>query len=166
MISSNELLGKFAQAVDVARDPGFAVIVAFDVYDGPERGIALYSSGEGVRFSSLGDSRSRLFRAFELTPVEGNWGALIESLRKTVGTDLGQRVLVPTAASELVAKLDRDVFEARPTGRYVGIGSPSLERIYASLVAEEKLDWLRSLGCSPEGYEAVHRLIKHRRAHA
>lgn len=74
MSSSSESLHEFARGSGSASDLGFTVILVFDYYDGPEHGLALYPSGEGVRFSSLGDSKSRLFRAFEFIPIEGNCG--------------------------------------------------------------------------------------------
>ena len=52
MTSSNDFLQAFARSSQSASDPGFAVILAFDYYDGPEHGLALYQSGHGVRFSS------------------------------------------------------------------------------------------------------------------
>lgn len=158
MNSSNDLLREFALATD--HDPGFAVIVAFDYYDGPERGVALYSSGEGVRFSSLGDSRSRLFRAFELIPISGNWWEEVKALQQDAGTDTSQRVVVPAAASDVLTRLERDVFSAPATGLYVGVGSPNFELVYVSAVTEDQLDGLRQLGCSPAGFQSAHRLVK------
>ena len=82
MSSSSDLLYEFARVSGSAGDPGFAVVLAFEYYDGPERGLALYPSGHGVRFSSLGDSKSRLFQAFELIPIEGNWWPRIKALQQ------------------------------------------------------------------------------------
>ena len=160
MNSSNDLLREFAHAVGVDRDPGFAVIVAFEYYDGPERGVALYSSGAGVRFSSLGDSRSRLFRAFEFIPIGGNWWAEVKALQQAAGIDSSQRVLVPAEAGDVLTRLKSYVFGAPATGLYVGVGSPNLEQLYVSPVTEEQLDGLRQLGCSPGGFESARRLVK------
>jgi hypothetical protein len=160
MNSSSDLFCEFANHVGSDHDPGFAVIVAFDYYDGPERGVALYSSGEGVRFSSLGDSKSRLFRAFELAPINGNWWSEVNALQRAIGKDSPQRVLVPSEASDALKRLESDVFAAPAKGLYVGVGSPAFKEFYVSAVSEEQLDRLRQLGRSPAGFQSAHRLIK------
>jgi hypothetical protein len=153
------LLQEFAGA-DGARDPGFAVVVAFDYYDGPERGLALYPSGEGVRFASLGDSNSRLFRAFELVPIRGNWWAEVKDLQRAAGIDPPRRVLVPDEASDMLEQLEKSVLDALGTGQYVGVGTPDLEQLSVSAVSKEQLDALRQLGCSPAGFRSAHQLVK------
>lgn len=160
MNSSNDLLRKFTQAVGGDHDPGFALLVAFEYYDGPERGVALYSSDEGVRFSSLGDSRSRLFRAFELIPIGGNWWSKVKALQQAGGVGPSARVLVPADTGDTLTRLKSDVFSAPATGLYVGVGSANFERVYVSAVTEEQLADLRQLGCSPAGFQSAHRLIK------
>ena len=160
MNSSSDLLREFTQAPGVTRDPGFAVILAFEYYDGPERGLALYPSGDGVRFSSLGDSKSRLFRAFELTPIRGDWWPSVKALQQAAGIDPPRRVLVPAEATDVLTRLESDVLDAQATGFYVGVGSPNFEQISVSAVTEEQLSALRQLGCSPAGFQSAHRLVK------
>jgi hypothetical protein len=164
MNSSNDLLHEFAQAPETSRDPGFAVIVAFHYYDGPERGLALYPSGEGLRFSSLGDSRSRLFRAFELVPIRGRWRMQVQALQEAAGVDPPRRVLVPAESSEVMTRLESDALEAPAMGYYVGVGSPDLEQLSVSAVTEEQLTTLRQLGCSPAGFQLAHRIVKTKNA--
>jgi hypothetical protein len=164
MSSSSELLHEFARVSGSTSDPGFAVILAFDYYDGPEHGLALYPSGDGVRFSSLGDSKSRLFRAFELVPIEGNWWPQIKALQQAAGVDPPRRILLPSEASDALGELENDVLKASAAGQFVGVGSPDLEKISISAVTQEQLDDLRKLGCSPAGFELAHRLVKVRHA--
>ena len=161
MNSSNDFLQEFAGALAGARDPGFAVVVAFDYYDGPERGLALYPSGEGVRFASVGDSNSRLFRAFELVPIRGNWWAEVKALQRAAGIDPPRRVMVvPVEVSGMLEQFQRGVIDAPETGQYVGVGTPDLEQLSVSAVSQEQLDALRQLGCSPEGFRSAHQLVK------
>jgi hypothetical protein len=160
MNSSNDFLQEFAGAFGGARDPGFAVVVAFDYYDGPERGLALCPSGEGVRFASVGDSNSRLFRAFELVPIRGNWWAEVKALQRAAGIDPPRRVLVPAESSDLLEQLEKGVIAAPGTGQYVGVGTPDLEQLSVSAVSKEQLDALREIGCSPEGFRSAHQLVK------
>jgi hypothetical protein len=163
MNSSSDLLREFAGAVGV-RDPGFSVVLAFDYYDGPEQGLALYPSGEGVRFASLGDSNSRLFRAFELVPIPGNWWDDIKVFRNTTGVTPPRRVLVPADPSDLLAQLKTRVLDAAGVGQYIGVGTPDLEQIAVAAVSEKQLAVLRKLGCSPAGYRSAHQLVKDRAA--
>ena len=160
MNSSNEFLHELACVGGPARDPGFAVIVAFDYYDGPERGLALCPSGDGVRFSSLGDSRSRLFRAFELIPIGGTWWPRVKALQQVAGIDPPRRVLVPDRPSEVLAQLERDILQAPATGHFVGVGSPDFEQLSVSAVSTDQLGALRNLGRSPAGFQLAHQLVK------
>lgn len=162
MSSSNELLHEFARVSGLARDPGFEVILAFDYYDGPEHGLALYPSGDGVRFSSLGDSKSRLFRAFELIPITGNWWPQIKELQQAEGAEPPRRILLPSEGSEALNELQSDILRASAVGQFVGVGSPDFERISLSPVTQEQLEDVRKLGCSPAGFALAHRLVKGR----
>jgi hypothetical protein len=160
MNSSSELLQKLAQISGSANDPGFEVIVAFDYHDGPEHGLALYASGDGVRFSSLGDSKSRFFRAFEVILIEGIWWPQVKALQQAAAIDPPRRILVPSEASDELGQLESDVLQAPVIGQFVGVGSPDLERISLCAVTQEQLEALRELGCSPAGFQMAHRLVK------
>lgn len=160
MISSNDFLHKFAQAPGGSHDPGFEVIVAFDYYDGPEHGLALYPSGDGVRFSSLGDSKSRFFRAFELIPLKGMWWPQVRALQRAAGIDPSPRILFPRVASEELSQLESDVLQASAIGQFVGVGSPYFERVSICAVTKEQLAALRELGCSPAGFQLAHQMVK------
>ncbi len=164
MNSSNELLQRLARTPGSAGDPGFEVIVAFDYYDGPEHGLALYPSGDGVRFSSLGDSKSRFFRAFELTPIKGTWWPQVKALQQTAGIDPPRRILVPSEASVELSQLESNVLQAPAIGQFVGVGSPDFERVSICAVTQEQLEALRELGCSPAGFQMTHQLVKGRAA--
>jgi len=160
MDSSNSSIQELAGALGGACDPGFAVIVAFEYYDGPESGLALYPSGQGVRFASIGDSTSRLFRAFELVPIDGNWWNDVKALQRAAGIDPPRRVLVPAECSDVLKQLEKDVLDAPETGQYVGVGTPDLEQLSVSAVSKDQLDALRRLNCSPEGFRSAHQLVK------
>jgi hypothetical protein len=164
MSSSNDLLTEFARISTAARDPGFVVVVAFDYYDGPEHGLALYPSGEGVRFASLGDSNSRTFRAFELIPIHGSWWPKVRGLQHAEGIDPPSRVLVPGEANDTLKQLQRAVHDATGVGQFVGVGAPDLGRLSVSKVAEEQLIALRQLGGSPDAFRLAHQLAKGRAA--
>ena len=53
------------------KDYALWLVIALDSYDGPTGGVALYRSGDAVRFSTLGESRSRMFRAYALEVLDG-----------------------------------------------------------------------------------------------
>lgn len=161
MNSSNRLLHDFSSTSGMRGDPGFVLIVAFDYYDGPEKGFALFPSGVGVRFSSLGDSRSRLFRAFELVPIEGDWWPRVRALQEAITFEpSNSRVVVPAESGETLTLLERDVFNAAMTGCYVSVGSPNLDWLGVSPVTSEQLETLRQLGNSSSGFHSTHQIIK------
>ena len=163
MNSLSNQVGDIVNTISTMRKETFALIVVFDFYDGPERGLAIYPSGEGVRFNTLGDSRSRLFRSYELTTIEGNW--LVRALALPGAVTSGQpgQMLIPSEASEMLTWLENDVFDASPTGYYVGVGSPYLEWLSVSPVLQDQLTMLQQLCCSSTGFRAVHQIVKKKR---
>jgi hypothetical protein len=164
MISSNnKQIQDFSNATGIRHNPSFALIVAFDYYDGPERGLAIYPSGEGVRFTSLGDSHTRLFRSFELTAIEGNWWVQVNAIPEAAKNKQSGQVLVPAQASEVLELLERSVLEALPTGYHVAVGSPSLEWLMVSSVTFDHLTALRQLSCLKSGFHEVHQVVKSNR---
>jgi hypothetical protein len=162
MASSNNQMHDFANIIGIRGNPGFTLIVAFDYYDGPERGLALYPSGEGVRFTAIGDSRSRLFRSFEFTAIEGQWWPQVRALQNAAGGEQSSRVFVPAGSSEMLILLDNNIFHAPSKASYVGVGSPSLEWVSVSSVAEDQLTALRRLSSSSGGFRAVHQIVKNK----
>lgn len=162
MRTSNDHLHDLAASLGTRREPGFALIVAFDFYDGPERGLALLPFGEGIRFSTLGDSRSRLFRSFELTPIEGLWCAQARSVPEVSAATDYRPIVLPSESSEALAQLERDVFIAPATGYYVGVGGTYLQWLAVSPLPEKQRDALRQLDGSPAGFHAVHQILKRR----
>lgn len=159
MMSSNDLLLECSKH-GRREVPGFALIVAFDFHDGLERGLALYPSGEGVKFSTLGDSKSRLFRAFELIPIKGVWWTAIEVLQNSVVSYSTYRLLWPAKSSEAAVNLERAVLGAPEQGLYIGVGSPYLEAVRVSFVTSQQLETVRQLGCSLAGFALAHRFVK------
>lgn len=159
MNSSNELLAELARTPRSARNPGFAVIVAFDFYDGPESGLALFPSGEGVRFESLGDSAYRMFRAFELVPILGDWRARVENIRMTNGTDREEGFMF-APANDRGERLEQDVNTAESTGQFVCVGDPYLDKLRVTAVTSAQLTALRRLNGSPEAFRLTHALVK------
>lgn len=145
------------------QDPGFSAIVSFDYYDGPESGLAIYPQGDGVRFSSLGDSKSRLFRAFELTSIDGFWLPKIQTLQATTGIEPSRRILFPTKDNELLRELRENTLGANSRGHYVSVGTPDFERILISPVSSWELKILRETKDSERCFKLTHKMIKTKR---
>ena len=163
MTSSNGLLQKLADKDrDADEDPGFKLIVAFDYYDGPESGLALYPSGEGVYFTSLGDSKTRLFRAFELMPIEGEWWSRVSEVWRTVGPGTPERVFVVPESTQAVEGFEREVRDAAQTGQFVAVGGLSLETLSARAIAPEELKTLRDVSSRTSGFQLAYRMVKGR----
>lgn len=160
MISSDDQLRSIAAAPGRKVNPGFGLVIAFAYYDGPEEGLALFESGHGLRFSSLGDSPSRLFRAFELVPLDGNWWERVRELPELAKTRPDRRVLVPSA-SEALDQLRRSVVAAqRVESPYVAVGPPGLDWLGLSAISAEGLSAVRELDDYAKRYRAVNQLVK------
>lgn len=159
---SNDHLRNLAESPGGRVNPGFELIIAFDYYDGPERGLALLSCGAGVRFSTLGDSRSRLFRSFELTPIEGTWWAQAQLVPEVAAAPHSRPIVLPSSTSKALCELERQVFSAPAAGHYVGVGGAHFEWLAVSSIGKDELQALRQLGGSPAGFQSVHQFLKRR----
>lgn len=162
MTFSNKYFHDFASKNASYDDPCFALIVSFDFYDGLERGVALYSSGESIRYSSLGDSLSRRFRAFEFATIEGDFWSTVNALSRATDDASPTRILL-TNDSEALTRLDCNVFDAPALDFYVGVGSPYLDRLIVTSCFEDQLNTVRQLGGGAAGFLAAHQILKNRR---
>ena len=50
-------------------DPKFDAVIDFEMYDGFESGLAVFASGEGIRFSSVGDQAGQ--KSQDLAALKG-----------------------------------------------------------------------------------------------
>lgn len=141
-------------------DFGFSMIVAFNYYDGPESGIAVFPSGAGVRFESLGESRSRLFRAFELAALEGNWVHEAQALNQGAFRKPTGRVLLSSRGDERDQRFEARVRAAAVAEYFVGVGSANLDWLSISNVEAGQLKGLRTLSGPLAAFNAVRRLMK------
>jgi hypothetical protein len=138
------------------------LIVSFKYYDGPESGLALYKSAPALRFESIGDSSSRIFRAFEISCIEGDWWTKANHLpdvaKKAAGTG---PVMIFQRASEELTALIGDVEAASPTASYIGVGCASMEWLKVSPVSGPELSALHGQLGWLDRYRAAHEFIKH-----
>ena len=140
-------------------DLNFEVVIAFDYYDGPESGLAISTSGVGVRFSSVGDSASRLQRGFELEAIKGDWWPLIKDLIQQEGLSAPRRIIVPGPSETLTRLMDSVATEAA-TGQYVAVGGPDLSRLSIVALKEPELAQLRQAANSKDGFQLANSLIR------
>lgn len=156
MKHSNRLEIDFAVPISQKKAPGFESIVAFSFYDGPENGLVVYSNGTGVRFSSLGESNSGLFRAFNFQVLEGDWKSRVDFILDQDSSEYSPvRVFIPSEPSELLDKLEKSVLEAIVKSQYLGVGSPYLEWAAAFLASDKLVKQ-----ASKEGFSFVHKMLK------
>ena len=156
---SNRLDIDFAVPISQKKIPDFESIIAFSFYDGPESGLAVYPNGVGVRFSSLGDSNSGLFRAFNFQVLEGNWKPRVEFIIDQDSIEYSPvRVFIPNKPSELIDKLEKSVLEAIVKSQYLGVGSPYLEWAAAFLASDKLVKQ-----ADKEGFSFVHKMLKSQR---
>ena len=163
MPSSSKLLQDLADRADW-RDPGFALVLPFEYYDGPEFALGLFPSGEAVRIESVGDSRSRLFRAFELTPLAGNWLAEVQRVCGPVDFTDPRRGHVPAESFDLLAQLEKRVRTAKSGDSWLAVGEPDLSRVSVVSISQSERQQLRSTGDWETSFRVAHQLMKrHRR---
>ncbi len=116
-----------------------------------------------MRLSSLGDSRSRFFRAFGLVAIEGDWRESVRFLLEDATVHQTSRIVIPSETSEALRLLERNAFDAMVVGRnYIGAGSPNFDWLAVTTASEQQLDALRQLGCIPEAFRSVHPILKDR----
>lgn len=142
------------------QDPNFVSVVAFSYCDGPEQGLALFASGQGVRFTTLGDSNSRMFRAFELTAIAGDWWESVKHVSKLEERSSSSRVFVPGKVSEALNLLMQEVQRAPAIAQYIAVGKPDLSRVLVTPVAAAQLRQLREVESPTDAFDLAHRLVK------
>lgn len=156
MISSNS-------NVNGPKYPKFALIVAFDYYDGPESGLAVSTTGAGVRFSSVGDSKYRFQRGFEMEAIEGDWWPPVRELVLEEGESEPRRVFAPRP-SQILAKLEERVAQATVTEHFVAVGSPDLLRLTIVSATDAEITELRERSRSGDGFRFAKALVRSRRS--
>ena len=156
---SGRYLEDLRAAGGVARRVTFDLVVAFDFYDGPETGFAFHSSGEGLRFSVVGESKVRLFRAFSLALLRGNWAELVEKVIDTSLRGTSGRMVFASETDDARSALIASVSEAKEQSYYLGVGRAYLDGLAVAAVSEADLKSLTG----PEHwgeYAAIHRYVK------
>ena len=156
MEHSGRYLENLRIAGGVARRVKFDLVVAFNFYDGPETGLAFHSSGEGLRFLMVGESKTRLFRAFRLALLRGNWAEQVEKVIETSLRSTAGRMVFASDADDMISALVDVTSEATEQSCYVAVGPGYLDGLAIAAVSEADLK-------SPTGseeYAAIHRHIK------
>lgn len=137
----------------------FQHVVAFQFYDGAETGIAVYESGEAIRFSSLGDSESRRLRAYGLSLVEGHWTQRVCEVFEMEKKSCSERFLLLSQDHDSSLALERDLANARSIAVYVGIGTPYLEALEAASVTLAELSACQRLADAATAFTEVAKII-------
>ena len=161
MHSASDRLGELARIAGRHR-PQFDLVIAFDFYDGPENGLALYGSGHAVRFASLGESRSRMFRAYALEALDGNdWWRMAWNLPDLAGTPEFRGLCLPSTSSEALSILERHTQSAPVSAYFVAAGDSWMQCLGVRAVQERDLHEVRELN-DLDRFRRVHRLVKER----
>lgn len=156
MKSSSDHLEALARET-AEQDTGFRLVVAFEYYDGPERGVAILGSGEAVRFESLGDSDSRFQRAFVLAAISGVWDNAITKLPGLQSRANTSRVVVPNGSVALDDLIDQ-LLACPSIADFAAVGDPNLHRLQVRKVSKEQLRRLRECD-SQERFRATLRVV-------
>lgn len=140
----------------------FKRVIVFGYDDGPASGLAIYASGKGVRFFTVGDSQTRMERAFVISHIRGEWSEAVEELsRFAIMSDA--RILVPRGDSVALRQLERRVDSAEALDEYVGFGPPDMERLMVAPLAPKSKAELIRLRDTLSGFELAERLARRTR---
>jgi hypothetical protein len=143
----------------VQRGVSFDLIVTTDFYDGPEEGFVFYSSGEGLRFSAVAESRFPIFRAFGFALLEGNWSKLVDDIVEASPEVSRGLLIFSNDSHEGVSELFSMASAAKERSYYLGVGDAYLKSI--AVMAIPNGDWQGLLTSNyHENYYAIHRKIK------
>jgi hypothetical protein len=141
--------------MDIALDSNFEAVIAFEFYDGAETGVALLASGFAVKFSSLGDSESRLKRAFEFSIIKGDWKKQIDLVRSNEPKSTSTKFWLPSKQTAHLTALEAELDNAQVIATYVGIGSPYLENVETKLALPSDLKLLREVSKNGSAFEKI-----------
>lgn len=149
--NSNNLTASIAEK----RDPGFQLVVALEFYDGPEYGVAILPNGEGVRFTSLGESRGRLFRAFKLELLHGDWRERCQMVQELRAHDPRQVVFLPSERTDELDNFEKRLRSEAVQQSYVGVADPYFQWVAAIPATQTCLELSEA-----KGFRYVHKLLK------
>lgn len=162
MKSSNNILDYFAEnpgrcQIDVAG------ILPFEFSDGPERGLAIFADGQAVTFSLIGESRFKMFRAFELHPIVGDWSIALQAWKLQSTGLKNDRIILPSHTAEIFDRIEHDASKALAIGHYVGVGSPYLEWLTIAKISPSQKHTLNRQAQNGTGFLFAHNIIRQNR---
>lgn len=158
MTNANDQMDNLTASISAKHAPGFSLVIAFQYYDGPEFGLSVYPNGTGLRFTSVGDAKSRMFRAFKFELVGDGWWRRIERLPGYRRPVSGMRIDVPSEETKEIIILDDEVASATSTDLFLGLGSPAFEWLAVASASQKNLD---KADCA--GFSYVHGFLKKRK---
>jgi hypothetical protein len=138
-------------------------ILALDYYDGPERGLIVFPKGRLARFSAIADSKSNLFRSYEIAGLAGFWQGQIKALPITTFYPSRGGVLIAREKNADLESLEASVFGAEIVQCYLGISHIAMGCISVVSMIFDDLEGIRQLGASSGAFNSAHMLLKQRR---
>lgn len=145
----------FTAPISARRNPEFDAVIAIEIYDGLESGVGVFRDGTGVRITTLGDSQSRLFRAYKLEVLEGDWWQHVNDVAEVRGKIAEVRFIVASELANDLSKFEQLLFSASAKGFYIGIADPYLEWLAAVPASKTELN-----RAEETGYSYVHEVLK------
>jgi hypothetical protein len=136
MSYSNSPLSLEGQRVATDKIPA---IVVLEYYDGPETGVIVFDEKTYGHFDTLGDSESRLLRAFRIEILETlRQPKLVELVQALIRDNPGKKFIVADAkASQAIYGL---LENTTVTLNYLAIGPTSLDWLEVAQVEKTELN--------------------------
>ena len=154
-MSSSNFQESLLAPISSRRNPGFALVVAFGYYDGVESGLAIYPNGNGVRFVTLGDSKSRMYRSFRLELLSGDWWPEVQNVKELKEHDSDVRIAVLSEQSKDADAFEQKVLSAPMRDCYLSVGSPNFDWVAAFHASIKDIQDANELG-----FKFVHKVLK------
>ena len=137
----------------------FEIIVGFEFYDGPEDGVAILKSGGGLRFTALAESKYRIFRAFLVEEIAGDWINGFRSLGIEAGVYKPCQAIILPDSSEADA-FKEDIIRAASSKSYIAVGFPYFWNLKLIEVNRSIISNLMNINDNDKMFREAHNIVK------
>ena len=139
----------------------FEIIVAFEFYDGPEDGAALLKGGGALRFTALAESKYRIFRAYLVEEIEGDWINSFRSLGiETEAYKPCQAIFLPDSPEADAFK--ESIIRANSSKLYVAVGSSYFWNLKFIETDRSTISYLMNINDNDKIFREAHNIVKTR----
>lgn len=138
-------------------------VVTDKYYDGPERGVAIFTNGCKFSFESIGESASRLYRCFALSAVDDIASKFDEIyLAFDEDRDAGYVKFINTESED--SEIYYDAISRTCDFKFIAVGSPGLDCLEIASLNQEEILSIKAQKSWVETFRVSHSLLKSRQS--